>query len=397
MAKVIFIFKNIKNAIPCNANERMKDIFLKFAYSIQYNINKLNFIYNKEKVNDNLEFQQLANEEDKKNIMKISVYENNNNDNNFIKSKTIICPECKENAVINIKNYKIGISSCKNGHKINNILFKDYENTQLIDISKIICDICKIKNKSNTFNNKFYKCITCKKNICPICHLIHNQNHKIIDYEQINDICEKHNIYFTKYCNNFNINICPKCKKEHDNHKTIYFEDIIESNQTNVLKQNILELKDYIKNIINKLNSIINNFDSYLNSNIFNDNMNFQITQNINNFNDIIINDINLIMSNNNMNINFQNLMSFYNKLNEKALNVENNKTEDDNKNIININKNFNNNNNNRNNVNNKIKNNYITAEININFNEINNYIRIINSYEQYQRENQLITDIRLL
>ena len=32
------------------------------------------------------------------------------------------------------------------------------KNTQKIDISKIISNICNINNKSNTYNNEFYIC-----------------------------------------------------------------------------------------------------------------------------------------------------------------------------------------------------------------------------------------------
>ena len=47
--------------------------------------------------------------------------------NNIIKSKSIICPECKENIRIKINDYKIKLYDCKNGHNIDNILFEEYE------------------------------------------------------------------------------------------------------------------------------------------------------------------------------------------------------------------------------------------------------------------------------
>ena len=72
----------------------------------------------------------MVNSEDKKNYkMKILV-----NDNNpepwdipyIVKSKDIICPKCKENARIDIVNYKIKLSECKNKHKIENILLDQF-------------------------------------------------------------------------------------------------------------------------------------------------------------------------------------------------------------------------------------------------------------------------------
>ena len=107
----------------------------------------------------------------------IGPYEKEEKMKNIIKSKYIICKECGENC-------RIKIYDCKNGHIINNILLDDYEDILNIDLSKIICDKCKDINKGNSFNNEFYKCLTCKINLCPKCKLEHEQNHDIINYEQ---------------------------------------------------------------------------------------------------------------------------------------------------------------------------------------------------------------------
>ena len=47
---------------------------------------------------------------------------------NIIKSKEVICPECNENILINVKNYKINLIDCKNGYIETNLLFEEYEN-----------------------------------------------------------------------------------------------------------------------------------------------------------------------------------------------------------------------------------------------------------------------------
>ena len=54
------------------------------------------------------------------------IIENSNN-------KDVICPICQENCFIKINNYKINLFGCKNGHNMNNILFKDYYNSQNIN------------------------------------------------------------------------------------------------------------------------------------------------------------------------------------------------------------------------------------------------------------------------
>ena len=54
-----------------------------------------------------------------------------------------------------MNEYKINLYDCKNRHRMNNILLNEFENTQYIDISKIICDECKEKNKGNTYKMNF--------------------------------------------------------------------------------------------------------------------------------------------------------------------------------------------------------------------------------------------------
>ena len=77
-----------------------------------------------------------------------------------------------------------------------------YEEGQKIDLSKIVCDICKINNKGNTHNNIFYICNTCNKNMCPICKSSHDNNHSIINYDDKNYICKNimiHLLNFAKH------------------------------------------------------------------------------------------------------------------------------------------------------------------------------------------------------
>ena len=50
--------------------------------------------------------------------------------------------------MINIKDFKIELFNCKNKDINENISFADFEQSQLIDESKIKCDICNNSNKS---------------------------------------------------------------------------------------------------------------------------------------------------------------------------------------------------------------------------------------------------------
>ena len=98
-------------------------------------------------VNLDLSVEQLINKTDKerKTMSIITVdHSNENGNNNKIISIYIICPICKEHARFEIKDYRFRIFNCKNGHVVDDIILKDFESTQMIDESLIICDKCKI-------------------------------------------------------------------------------------------------------------------------------------------------------------------------------------------------------------------------------------------------------------
>jgi len=101
--------------------------------------------------------------------MSIFIYSKflDNNNKKELKNKDIICPKCGEICLFNIKDYKITyiililLYECKNNHKYDNILLDEFENIENINLPKIICEICKNTNILNTFNNEFYKCLSC--------------------------------------------------------------------------------------------------------------------------------------------------------------------------------------------------------------------------------------------
>ena len=70
MAKVLFNYKGVETEIQCNINDKIKDIFKRYETKIGKDISKLFFIYNGNKINDNLNLNEIINEEDKRrNIM----------------------------------------------------------------------------------------------------------------------------------------------------------------------------------------------------------------------------------------------------------------------------------------------------------------------------------------
>ena len=197
MAEVIFSYKGIDNTIQCNIHDLMKDIINKFIQKISKN--DLYYIYNGENINKELSFIQQANEFDKdRKKMNILVYDNENNiiKENIEISREFICPECNDNILLNIKDYRISYE-CINNHKKNSLLLFEYEDTQKNDLSKILCSQCN-KNKDKVFKKEFYYCCSCDINLCPLCRSIHNKNHNFIKYEDKNYICKKHNDSYAK-------------------------------------------------------------------------------------------------------------------------------------------------------------------------------------------------------
>ena len=191
-----FEYKSVKTIIQSIYEDKMGQVCFKFAQKIQIDLNKLYFIYSGSIVNLDLSVKQIINKIDKgRKILSIIAidYLDEQGNNSKIISPYVICPICKEHARFDIKNYRIKIYNCKNMHVVDDILFKDFEKTQTIDESLIICDDCKKNNKSNTYNKEMYICNKCNMNLCPLCKSNHDKNHKIINYDQKYYICNVHN------------------------------------------------------------------------------------------------------------------------------------------------------------------------------------------------------------
>ena len=235
--EILFIYKGEEILIQSNEGETIKDIINKFKREIKEENNNLSYIYNGDKIiND-------------KNENKINILVNNNKNENELLSNEILCPECKENILINIKDYKINLYNCKNGHKKENIFFDEFEKMQKINLSKEICSEC-YKNNIN-INDEIYICNKCVINLCPLCISKHDKNHNIIKYNDKNYICKKHNYNYIKYCKGCKENICLLCINEHKNHNIIDLEDIIPN------KEELLTKMKYMREINKKFRNNI--------------------------------------------------------------------------------------------------------------------------------------------
>jgi hypothetical protein len=155
MSTVEFIYNEEKADIQCKENDKLIDIIQRFCIKVEKNIDKMHFLYNGSIVDKNTTFINLANPKDKQRS-KISILANDDesmeqtNEQSLNKSKYIICQTYMENIRIKIQDYKIELYECQNSHTIENLSFKDFEKSQFIDESKIICNFCTTSNKSNT-------------------------------------------------------------------------------------------------------------------------------------------------------------------------------------------------------------------------------------------------------
>ena len=332
--QIEFSYNGVNIIMQCKANEKLKDIFKNFIFKVKAENKILIYMYNGNIIqNIELTFNEVANPEDKKrNKMNILVVEDEipepPQEDYIIKSNNIICPECKENIKFNIEDYVINLFECKNKHDKDNIFLDDFDSTQNINISEIICQNCRKYNKGNVHNNIFYKCNICKKDLCPICYSNHDKNHNAINYDDKYYICEQHSKAFMGYCDDCKENMCIYCEQNHNGHNIITYGKLIpDNNKRNNMLKKLDEMKNKlnedINNIILKLNKVKDNFEIYynINKNIINnfnkEKINYEILYNINNIkNNDIIKDINNIINDDYLQTKFNSLINIYNKMN---------------------------------------------------------------------------------
>ena len=152
---VSFDYQGVTTNIYCSGKEKMEEIVKRFCTKVKVDKNTIYCLYSGNLLNENITLENLIKSKshgDKIAILVYSIDQSNylNNNPELTKSPQIICPECNDIAKIKFKKYKISIK-CKNNHIIKNIFLKDFSKTQLINESKIICDICK-KNNKNILN-----------------------------------------------------------------------------------------------------------------------------------------------------------------------------------------------------------------------------------------------------
>ena len=332
MKNVRFIYMNNNYEIKVN-NENMiiNNLLYKYVSILKKEIKQLYFIYKGKYLS--LNNNKRMNEIDDNNLI-IFVFDlyfqkhKSNNDKNK-ELKHIICPECKNLAIINYNNDLFSLNC--NKHKFNNFTINLFLENQYFHQLNINCDICK---NNKIYYDKFYKCIN-RKNICPLCIEKYKIENTIIDYDYRFYFCNKHNNRYISYCKNCNINLCNQCENEHSKHKYKSFKEIKPNNKRieEVKKEKMIikSCKDelmILKKIFNTvINSLIDDLDkymiiyNYLNES-FQNLCNYESINNFLNFNlKTYFNDINYILNENNIINKYKKILNIYdNKKNEMTI-----------------------------------------------------------------------------
>ena len=266
---LFFIFE--KNKYELNKKcDSINDVINFFFSIISCNISDLYFILNGKKINLDkiikLKDFYLPN----KNYIIIYVFNIANKKNRIKqnKNKNIICPKCKNPAIINFDKKTISINDCINGHKISDLTFYEFSDSQNIDEAEIKCNIC--ENSKFLYDYNFYKC-SCGLNICPLCIYKHKE-HKKIFYDSNYFQCYKHGISFVSYCETCKRNLCNSCESDiiHSNHQIILFKQReLKQNTINKIINDMEELNNKIlqfKLEISKLETLFGEIFKYLNN-----------------------------------------------------------------------------------------------------------------------------------
>ena len=117
MNKIEFTYNDDKFIVQCKNDDKMKDIISRFLFKVEKERKNMVFLYNELMINEDLPFNQCANRLDRsRNYMNVIVVEGQSSNDESVKLKKsnyVICPQCKENAFLSIRDFKLSITGCK--------------------------------------------------------------------------------------------------------------------------------------------------------------------------------------------------------------------------------------------------------------------------------------------
>ena len=227
------------------------------------------------------------------------------------------CSQCPLIPFLNleINNKEILISEkCENNH-YNKLNLRDFiEKNRKNNLNEVKC--CKCQKFQKTEKVPFSYCRLCNLFFCNECTINHSWQHNLITSNELDSMCYNHVEKFIYFCEKCNKNLCSKCYREHNKNfpeheiillgkkflseielskiknKLIKEESLIIYNKEKVEKKieelnNIInEIKinyEYYKEVIENKIIIIKKLLSIYNNGIRQQNLNFEIIQNIRN------------------------------------------------------------------------------------------------------------------
>ena len=303
--------------IQCKRNELMKDIIYHYGIKSGLSVGEFYFFYNEIKINLDLTLAQI-NDKDKEIL--IFVYSKENAKNKMKEPNIIKCIQCYEPAIVDFSNdYGIVLSDEKHGTK--KIKLQDYNTTQIFYQSDIKCSKCS-NSKAEIYQDKFYYCFECNKNLCPSCKSLHKEHKNIVDYSFKYFRCPQHqNQNFISYCLDCKKNLCTLCTDQHRKHNTINFSYLYQKQEQNKeYIERIQKVNDLVDTIIDSLKQFKDNLIVYLqiieklNENLLNMNFNYENSKSMYNLMEMsfLKEDLDYILNNNDIIIKFQKIMSIY-------------------------------------------------------------------------------------
>ena len=152
MVEIEFNFNQVITNIQAKLDDPFQNIINKYMQKSLLQPGSVNFLANGKVINPNESVESYMsnfNKENKKMKIIVTMIENDeyNKEQVIIKSKDIICPQCKKPCRITTENSKIKLFDCINGHTTEDIKFIDFDNTQKVNESNIICVNVNLKIK----------------------------------------------------------------------------------------------------------------------------------------------------------------------------------------------------------------------------------------------------------
>ena len=121
MIEIEFNHDQVITNIQAKIEDPFQDVINKYLQKSSLEPGSVNFLVNGRVINPNESVERHMSNEDKKNkkmkiLVTMAIQDDSNTEQVIIKSKDIICPQCKEPCRISIDNYKIKLFECVNNH-----------------------------------------------------------------------------------------------------------------------------------------------------------------------------------------------------------------------------------------------------------------------------------------